>query len=258
MHTFARITFLFCLGAGTIAQAQTAQVSTEADAISGTVTKTALGIFPDTITIAAVDPAPSPSGSSNTQAASASQNILGVEVYNFSNIWDITNDTAADATTGDGSLLGGLVTWTSINNPMGCVPDGENASQIDCSSTEGFHALTINGVAVLTGTYPAGSSFPVNGTINDPQCLLGTETFSGTLTIQDSQITGQGTNTLSYNLTGLHLAGLATCRTLNLVPLYITSYDLKVAGAIFNDAVSATSGEVLTIFATLPYVVVEQ
>jgi len=221
------------------AAAQTDHFSSEADSVSGTVTKTLVGVLPSTVTIAAVDQSNTvDSGSNDDSAASASQNVFGVDVYNFTNVNDSTSDSdapgtdggTADAATSNGSLLNGLVTWTSNDDPLACRPDSSNPEQIDCTSVGTTQRLAIAGVAVPPATYPAGSSFPVAGALNDPTCLQGTETFSGTLVLQESQVTGLGTNHVAIKLTGLHLVGDATCKSLSLVTLFTTHYDLAVAG----------------------------
>lgn len=114
-----------------------------------------------------------------------------------------------------------------------------SAGLCDRRHRQGPNRLRLNGdrawldhqrVPIATATYPAGASFPVLGTIADPQCLAGTETFSGTLISQESQITGQGTKEVSVKLIGMRLLGDATCKTLFLIPLFVTHYDLAVAG----------------------------
>ena len=227
------------LGLGQNSSAQTAQVSSEADAVSGTVTKTVLGLLPQTVTIAPVDQSNTlTSGSNDVPAASASQTVLGVEVYNLGTVDDSTSASytatldggVGTASTAAGSLLGGLVTWKSNIEPLNCAIDPTVAGQIDCSSIQTTYGMTINGVAVPPGSYPSGASFPVNGNITDAQCGLGAETFSGSLITQESQVTGIGTAAVSIKQIGMHLLGDATCRTLGLVPLYITHYDIEVAG----------------------------
>lgn len=228
------------LSLGQNASAQTTQFSSEADAVSGTVTKTVLGLLPQTVTIAPVDQSnTATSGSNDVPAATAAQTILGVAVYNLGTVDDSTSasytatlDGGVDsASTAAGSLLGGLVTWQSNFDPLSCSIDPTLEGQIDCSSVQTTYGLTIDGVAVPPGNYPSGASFPVTGDLTDAQCGLGTETFSGSLFTQESQVTGIGTAAVTIKQIGLHLVGNATCRTLNLIPLYITHYDIEVAGS---------------------------
>ncbi|KVT76148.1 hypothetical protein WT25_24415 [Burkholderia territorii] len=224
--------------AGVHAQAQTVAFSSGADAISGTVTKKVLSNCPvltSTTTIAPVDQSTtSTSGSDDTPEAKASQTIYGVEVYNLSGVDDSTSasNTAAaefgkaEAKTTKASLLQGLVTWTANDDPLTCAYSSQKAN---CTSTQTTSGLAINGAMVPADTYPAGTSFDVAGTINDPQCL-GKSTFKGTLAAQSStqQTTASGG---SLEVTGLRLTGQATCIVAGLVPFSTTDYDLKVSRA---------------------------
>jgi len=112
--TFARITFLFCLGAGTTPKPKPRKSPPKPTPSLAPSPRLPLGILPDTITSP-----PSIGPLSQWEQQHSGRQRLAKYPWRrglqLSNIWDITNDTAADATTGDGSLLGGLVTWTSIN-----------------------------------------------------------------------------------------------------------------------------------------------
>ena len=232
------------LGATGHAIAQTEQFTSEAGSISGTVMKTDLltGIM-QTTTINPVDQSiTSVSGSNNQSALSAEQTINGIMVYNFSGI-DNSTDAADTASTDDGdgnvtlgpsNLLQGLVSWNSSSIPLSCKTDSNVPGQIDCSTQQVISGLAINGIMMARGTYPAGTAFPVSGTINDPNCLLdgilGQETFSGELTLQQSTITGYGTTQGEIGLTGIYLNGVATCSVLDsVIPLFRTTYELKTS-----------------------------
>lgn len=164
------------------------------------------------------------------------QAVYGVKVYDLSNV-DNTTSTAdcfgvnghADAHIGTGSLLEGLVTWTSNDNLFTC-DYFDDRGAVHCSSSQKISGLTINGVAVPVGNHRGGVSLPVSGTIKDTVCVSGTETFNGSLTLQESSIHGSGTGNLTVSLTGMHLTGQATCTTLGLVNLFTTQYDLRVSG----------------------------
>lgn len=114
--TLAMATMALTLALTRNATAQTDQFSSEADAISGTVTKTLVGLLPSTVTIAPVDQSNTTnSGSNDDSAASASQIVFGVTFYDFNGVNDSTSDSdspgtdggTADAATTNGSLLGG-------------------------------------------------------------------------------------------------------------------------------------------------------
>ena len=231
------------LGAAGHAMAQTAQFSSEADSIMGTVTKTDFltGIM-QTTTINPVDQSTTNvSGSNNQSALSAEQTINGIMVYNLTGI-DNSTDAAYTASTDDGDgnatlgtsdLLQGLVSLKSISTPLDCKTDSNVQGQIDCSSQQVISGLAINGIMVAPGTYPAGATFSVMGTIKDANCLLdgalGQETFSGTLILQPSSIMGDGTKQGKISLMGMNLSGTATCGVLG-IPLFQTAYNLNVAG----------------------------
>ena len=235
------------LGLSRSAAAQTDQFSSVANAISGSVAKTFVGVLPSSVTIAPVDQSATvTSGSNSVPANSASKNVFGVEVYNLSTINDSTDDSdtaaldvgGATATTGAGSLLGGLVTWKSNSAPLACSPDTTVTGQVDCESTQITTGLTINGATISTGPYPAGSSFTVTGKLTDPQCLLvaGIESFSGSLVLQETHFSGVETDNVVLSEVGIHLVGDATCKTVGLVSLFSTHYDLAVGGTEIGDA----------------------
>lgn len=225
--------------------AQTAQFSSEADAISGTVTHSVLGPLPTIVNIAPVDQSNTDTtGSHDVSGASVSQTLFGVEVYNFENVDDFTKDdeTASaddgfgEAKTGKGSLLGGLITWTGNDNSLTCSPDPINpTTQVDCTSTAVARDLTINGVAIPHGNYSSGSTFPVNGQIvgDGSSCPsgVGVESFTGYLVIQESTITQNlTTGTISLTVNGMHLLGNSTC-VINGAQLLSTNFwDIRVAG----------------------------
>ena len=237
--------FSVSLGLGVTghAMAQTAQFSSEADSIMGTVTKTdAITGIMQTTTINPVDQSnTSVSGSNNQSALSAEKTINGIMVYNLTGIDNSTNDadTASiddgdgNATLGTSNLLQGLVSWSSSSTPLNCKTDSNVPGQIDCSSQQVIHGLSINGIMVALGPYPSGATFPVSGPISDPNCLLdgalGQETFSGTLILQPSSIMGDGTTQVEVSLMGMNLSGTATCSLLG-IPLFQTAYNLNVAG----------------------------
>ena len=168
------------------------------------------------------------------------QVVYGVKVYDVSNAYNVaaTRDCQgsygnADVHTGAGNLLQGLVTWTNNDTLFSCNEDGvsdRDPNIISCSSSERIHGLTINGVAVRIGSHHGGFSFPVSGTIKDPDCASGTETFNGSLKLQDSSVHGSKTDNITVSLTGMHLTGQATCTTSDLVSLFTTQYDLRVGG----------------------------
>jgi hypothetical protein len=219
-----------------------ARFHAEADAIYGTVTNTVSGRPPNIVTVGPVDEAAVNTdfntGSSNVPAASASQSIFAVPVYSVQNIDDSAqtdytvsaDDGIAEAKTGQGSLLNGLISWQSNDNRLSCQPDATIPNRVDCSSTETITGLVISRVAIHHGKYPAGTSFPVFGGINDPSCTVpGVETFSGYLILQESQITGLGTSGVTAGLTGMHLVGDATCISGVAGHSFITHYDLAIS-----------------------------
>ena len=259
--TYTAILMVATLGFSRSAAAQTVNVappivqfSSEADAISGSVTKTTLGLLQQpTVTIAPVDQSTTVTlGYNDVPANSAVQNVFGVEVYNLSTIEDITlaSDTGAQdsgqatANTGPGSLLGGLISWTSNSVPLFCFPDAHISGQVDCQDFAKTQALIINGVTITPGTFPAGVSFPVTGPINDSQCFFGAETFSGTLVAQETQFTGDGTTAPSIKLIGLHLVGDATCSTQETIALTLfrTHYDLAIGGTTLTQQEKSGNG----------------
>jgi len=165
------------------------------------------------------------------------QVVHGVTAYNISNAdnstFSVDCDNSygnADASTGAGSLLQGLVTWTSNDAPFNCVPNGDEAA-VNCESPQIINGLTINGVAVPSGNYPAGAAFPVSGSIKDSDCAFGTETFEGSLVLQEAALQGNPTDNPRLAHTGMHLTGQATCTALGSVKLFTTQYDLKIGGS---------------------------
>jgi hypothetical protein len=166
-----------------------------------------------------------------------SATLLEVPIYNLRNIdnfaqTDYTialDDAIAETKTGPGSFLNGLVYWQSNDNRLSCKSDVAIPNRVDCTSTEIISGLLINRVAIHAGKYPAGTSFPVSGGINDPDCTVpGVETFSGYLILQESRITGLGTGGVTAGLTGLHLVGTATCVSTVAGRSFTTQYDMSV------------------------------
>jgi hypothetical protein len=224
------------------ARAQIVTSSSESDALQGTVIKCVLNVSPALCTTTTIAPVAqsvtSTTGSNEDAVPSASQSINNVQVYNISNIDDTTSDSdtasndsgTGEARTGQVSILQGLVTFTSSDTPLTCATNSSHPGEIDCNSAQTIQGAQINGVPIPLGTYPAGTSFPVSGPINDPDCLLGTETFTGNLVFQESAIQGNGTPQGMVNQTGWRLAGTATCTVAGLVRLFTTQYDLSGNG----------------------------
>ena len=215
---------------------------TEADAIYGTVTNTVSGMLPNTVSLYPVDQSALYTDvytdSNHVSDASKSQSEFGVLVYNFRNIDNSTqlhytgalDDGIAEAKTGEGSLLGGLIYWQSHDDRLTCNPNNSNPKRVDCAATETITGLLINRAPVHHGKYSAGTSFPVFGSVNDPNCSPGRETFSGYLFAQESQITGLGTSGVTVSLTGMHLLGDAVCSSPMQGSSFTTHYDLAVGG----------------------------
>jgi hypothetical protein len=242
--------------------------SAEADAIFGTLANTVSGmqptprmIPPQDASYAANQYVTSVSNAYHNTNASNSQTFFGVLVYNFRNIdnfaqTDYTvavNDGIAEAKTGEGSLLGGLIYWQSQDDRLACHPDANIPNRVDCAATEAITGLLINRVAVHHGKYPAGTSFPVFGPVDDPNCSPKQETFSGYLVTQESRITGLGTSGVTLSLTGMHLIGDATCSSALQGPSFTTHYDLAVGGPSLPsyDTGSGNSAPPNTAFAVL-------
>lgn len=234
---YLAIGIMATLGFSHNAEALPGTTGAQANAISGTITKTVAGIAPTTTIISPVALSSAGSlGSSNTDdnsVGSATQTIYGVEVYNF---LDVDNSTVggagndqefAEEKTGVSSLLGGLVKWSSSDDPTECLIDEFEFTE-RCAATETINGLNVNNIAVPLYTYPAGTSIPVNGTISDPQCSTGTETFSGYLILQESQYVIPSVIEFTIGITGMHLVGQATCQT-STTPLFTTTYDIRVA-----------------------------
>lgn len=152
--------------------------STTANSISGSVVKTTLATQQQsdaTITPLALTKITS-SGYDQAALDSPTRSIFGVEVYNFTNVEDITVDIPSgtqdsgetEAAIGAGSLLGGLITWDANTVALACSVDAHIALQINCEVFGNTEGLTINGVAVgPPGNFPEGVPFPVTGPIND-------------------------------------------------------------------------------------------
>jgi hypothetical protein len=220
--------------------------SAESDAIFGTVTTTAAGwvpnpttILPQAVTYVAnqfVTNIPNPS---HTTDSGESLTTFGVLVYNLLNIDDFAqtdynlavDDGVAEAKTGAGSLLGGLIYWQSHDDRLACKPDANITNHVDCAATEVITGMLINRVAVHLGKYPAGTAFPVFGPVTDPNCGPKQEAFSGYLITQESRTTGLGTSGVGMSMTGMHLVGDATCvSAVSGRPPFTTHYDLAVGG----------------------------
>jgi len=211
--------------------------------LSGTITNCGLGLLCRTTRITPV--ADSNASALNTKDPNTNeislnnvyQVVYGVKVYDLSNAHNSTRTQDcggsygnADAHTGTGNLLQGLVTWISNDTLFTCELGGLPLGLVSCSSSEKIHGLAINGVAVPVGNHRAAISLPVSGIIKEPGCALGTETFNGSLTLQESSVHGSTTDNITVSLTGMHLTGQATCTTSDLVSLFTTQYDLKVGG----------------------------
>lgn len=229
------IVTMAALELGQYAVAQGPQSSADAYIISGTVTKTVSGSTPNTFTIAPVAPSASTGSGSNENAVpSDSQTVFGVEIYNFSNIDVLTviNNTPstrnADSKTGPGSLLGGSVAWDSLDNDLFCfVSTSTGTASVSCTAGVNTGGLTIHNSPVEVGSFPAGWLLFVDGPLNDSLCS-GTENFSGSITLEETQTSGDGTEILSTSTIGMHLVGTATCATPESVPLFTTTYDIAV------------------------------
>jgi len=219
--------------------------SAEADAIFGTLTNTVSVmlptprmILPQDVSYAANQYVTSISNANHTTNASNSQTFFGVLVYNFRNIDNFSqtdytiavNDGIAEAKTGEGSLLGGLIYWQSNDNRLTCRPDASIPNHVDCAATEAITGLLINRAPVHPGKYPAGAAFPVFGPVDDPNCSPKQETFSGYLIAQENRVVGLGTSGVTLSLTGMHLVGDATCSSARSGPSFTTHYDLSVGG----------------------------
>jgi len=213
-------------------------------AVSGTVKHCELNLPCTTMRIIPVGDSASifPPFSRGIILNSAYQTVYDVKVYDFSNVQDGTyisdcsvdtgDEGDASAATGTGSLLQGLITWTSNNAPFNCVPTSAfEGGNVDCNSAEVTQGLVINGVVVPIGNYPAGTSFPISGKVKDPGCALGVETFNGSLILQDSSVQGSGTDNITLSTTGMHVTGQATCTMLGQVNVFTTQYDLRVGGS---------------------------
>ena len=194
---------------------------------------------------------------SDAPEPSDSQTIFGVLIYNFQNLdafaqsdyTPLVDDGIAETKTGEGSLLGGLVNWQSNDDRLTCQPAVSFPDRLQCASTETLAGLRINQVAVHAGKYPAGTSFPVTGSVNDTSCTTGQETFNGYLITQESQITGLGYAWVMLHLTGMHLIGDATCSSAK-GAAFITHYDLAVAEEWFpNYSTTAASSPPSTAYA---------
>ncbi len=210
-----------------------------ASTISGTVTKTIEGRSPVIRTIGASDTATAATDlntvTDQVPNPGNSQTVFDVPIYNLRNIensatTDYTialDDGIAETKTGPGSFLNGLVYWQSNDDRLSCKGDAAISNRVDCTSTEILSGLLINRVGIHAGKYPAGTSFPVSGKINDPNCaILGVETFSGYLILQESRITGLGTGGVTAGLAGLHLVGTASCVSVLPGRSFTTQYDM--------------------------------
>lgn len=220
------------------------EFSTEADAISGTVTTTLPEALRPKTEISPVDQSTSTMEEYKTISADAAvKSVFGMEVYNFSTVLDVSfsNDTEATneaegeaALFGPGLLLGGLITWDSAQAELVCSPDAHIAGQVNCNYYDFsfWENLLVNGVAYPSYPLKAGVAIPVTGPIDDYQCqsIAGTESFNGTLINREVQITDNGTPTPSVKLIGFHLVGEATCNSQGATAstLFSTHYDLAV------------------------------
>ncbi|WP_155630700.1 hypothetical protein [Burkholderia territorii] len=249
---------LFCAMASAHAQINALNLEVSADSLSGTVKKCLLNVLPILCTTTTISPVypfkatpKSPKPPYPPRPISVSETIYGVEVYNLARTTNLAGMTYNYKITGVGkskeqfnsSLLQNLVQWAGAIHEVSCEIYPNRGTV--CKPNAGAGGLTINRVAVPRGRYALGSEFPVEGTINDPQCLLGTETFKGTLKLLPN-MAQTGSSSSSFDVPFLHLAGQASCKIAGLLNLFTTEYDLKINrvhfdindSSIFKDPVS--------------------
>ncbi|GGA13747.1 hypothetical protein [Dyella caseinilytica] len=235
--TFAATLLAVAIGLASTgyAQAQSVQFSSEADSDSGTATQTLLGLLQSPQNWGPDDQSQTTTSGSNDQTApSIDEDISGVDVFESE---DADNSTDAGATgdqadasssSGSGSALGGLISWSNLSIQLSCLPDGSISDQIDCTTYESVTNLLINGQpAAKAGSFAAGTSIPVSGNIPDTNCPLGTDSFTGNVVL-DNSILNSGGEQGSDNEIGMQITGTATCDTLGLVPLYTTAYNEQI------------------------------
>jgi len=229
----------------------------EADAISGTYQcpgRSTQTISPVDQSMTTVD------GSSNVPASSATLRACGKEIYRFSNIDDLTDashSSTADfgegvATTGEGSLLDGMVTWTASSDDLRSddVGDFVDHSDVVCTDYTTITGLAIGGAPVAAGSYAPGTEFRITDLQIPSSSCLGVELFTGTLTLLEAVTTGNHTSTAETDVTTLHLRGSSRCVG---VPLGVTRYDLKVGGPQnFYSEDSFFASKIINI-ETIPY-----
>ncbi|HLJ88516.1 MAG TPA: hypothetical protein VKZ53_16975 [Candidatus Angelobacter sp.] len=209
---------IFCLALGkhTAAQAGPISFTSEANAINGTVTcadGSVVSILPVDATFTIT------TGSSNKSLDFASASACGMNVYLVTSMDDKTDDsdtmTEDDgdsfASTGSGSLLGGLVTWSSGQDADSCTESTPNTANFTASASA--TNMVINGQPLPPGDYPSGTQIPiVQASITVPSSTCtGVALFSGTLTLMPMSITGQNTNSVRLALAFLTLSGDLTC-----------------------------------------------
>jgi hypothetical protein len=252
MKTLAAALVVATFGLGNTGYAQTQksiQFSSEADSDSGTATQTLLGLLPTSQTWGPDDQSETTASGSNSEPApSVTENISGVTAYqsedddNSTDAGAGSDDQAnASSSSGSGSALGGLITWNNLSIQITCVPDGNIADQIDCTTYETIGGLLINGVQALTaGSFAPGTSIPVSGDIPDTNCPLGTDSFSGNIVLNNS-VLNSGTEQGSDTQIALQITGTATCKTADLVTVYTTTYNLQIGGPeiYYSDDVAA-------------------
>jgi len=204
--------------------------TSEADSIKGTYQCPG----GSTQTISVADQAnTSDSGIDDVSNPSESFSACGKTLYSFTSVDDSTSASDATtsdfaesiATTGAGSLLGGLVTWKQSSNDLRC--DEVDATDVRCTDATTITTLKIGGTAVPAGSYSPGTLFPISGLQILSSSCIGVELCSGTLTLLEFAVTGNHTSSVGVDATTMHLQGSSLCVGL---PLGVTYYDLKVGG----------------------------
>jgi hypothetical protein len=239
MLATALVVAAFGLGSAGYAQTQSIQFSSEADSDTGTATQTLAGLLPSQPQTWGPDDQSetTTSGSNDEPASSVTESVNGVTTYqsedddNSTDAGAGSDDQAnASSSTGSGSALGGLVSWDNLSIQETCLPDSSVTDQIDCTTYESITNLEVNGQPAITaGSFAPGTSISVTGNIPDTNCPLGTDSFNGTLVL-DNSILNNGTKQGSDIEIGLQIIGTATCETLGLVPIYTTNYNEQVGG----------------------------
>jgi hypothetical protein len=241
MKTFATALVVATFGLGSAGHAQSPApvvLTSEANSDAGTATQTYVGLLP-------APPQPwgpddqsetNTSGSNDEPTPSITESINGVTTYqsedddNSTDAGGVDDQANASSSSGSGSALGGLITWSNYSVQETCLPDSNTPDQIDCTTYVTISDLLINGQpAATSGNFAPGTSIPVSGNITDTNCPLGTDSFSGNLVL-DNSILNSGTEQGSDTEIAMQITGTATCYTLDLVPLYTTTYNEQIGG----------------------------